>query len=231
MAEQLELFGNSDFPSSHESEGGSAGTSEEPAEPPTPTPAHHARNAEQSEDPPEGCVWVTVGFDKDLTSQAAEYAQRLGLDELAKSVEVVWNKRMRTAAGRAFYQTGRIELNPKLQTLPEERRDQEIRQTFLHEMAHLVSFGRNKGKRIQPHGPEWRMACADLGIHGEDRCHDLNFQPRRQKRKYAYVCPVCETEVKRVRRLTRKVACFVCCKKHAGGKFDSRFVLQEWKLG
>ncbi|MCG8599451.1 MAG: SprT-like domain-containing protein [Verrucomicrobiales bacterium] len=222
MGEQLELFGNDELPPARASEGKGRA---EPA-----PPSHHARSSEPVEDLPEGYVWVTVGFDENLTKEAAEHARRLGLNQLADAVKVVWNKRMRTAAGRAFYQTGKIELNPKLQTLPADQRDTEIRQTFLHEMAHLVSFARNKGKKIQPHGIEWKTACADLGIPGEDRCHDLNFQPRRQKRNFAYICPVCDAEVLRVRRLTRKVACYDCCKAHSGGRYDSRFVLEERKL-
>lgn len=225
MAEQLELFDDGALPDS--------GSRETPA-PDSPStdspPAHHSRRSQRENDAPEGFVWVTVGTDRDLTRQAAEHAARLGLEKLSGTVQVVWNKRMRTAAGRAFYQTGRIELNPKLQTLPEESRANEIHQTFLHELAHLVAFARYPGIRIQPHGPEWKQACADLGIPGEDRCHDLNFQPRRQKRKFAYICPECESVVKRVRRLKRKVACYDCCRARSGGRFDPRFVLREHRI-
>ncbi len=31
----------------------------------------------------------------------------------------------------------------------------------VHELAHLIAFGRNRGRRIQPHGAEWKQACAD----------------------------------------------------------------------
>lgn len=167
------------------------------------------------------------GTDKALTEIAAKFARGLQLPKLAESVEVAWNSRMRTAAGRAFFKTNRIELNPKLQALPEERRPLEIQNTFLHELAHLVSFARSKGKRIQPHGPEWKQACADLGIPGEDRCHALDFQPRRMKRRFAYECLSCGSVVERVRKLRRPVACFQCCKLHNQGRFDPRFKLVE----
>jgi len=221
MAEQLELFGDKELPSDGRSR-----------IPPTPSGSANVHSVPKSAapPPPEGHVWIRIGHDEDMTREAAEHATRLGLAKLAKSVAVVWNRRMRTAAGRAFYQTGRIELNPKLQTLPEERRDEEIRNTFLHELAHLVSFARAKGKRIQPHGSEWKQACVDLGIPGEIRCHDLDFQPRRQRRKFAYECPACGSVVKRVRRLKRKVACYDCCRKKAGGQYDARFALRESKL-
>ena len=206
MAEQLELFGESDIP-----------VSDEKAK----------ANCSSNHDVPEGYVKVRVGPDEELRHRARRIAENLGLPELAARIEVEWNRRMRTAAGRAFYQMGKIELNPRLQALPEETRELEIERTFLHELAHLVSFARAGGKRIQPHGPEWKKACADVGIPGEDRCHDLNFQPRRMKRKFAYECPACGSVVERVRRLKRRVACYDCCRARAGGKFDARFILEE----
>lgn len=138
---------------------------------------------------------------------------------------------MRTAAGRAFAKDWRIELNPRLQDLPDGDREAELRATFLHELAHLVAFARAGKRRIQPHGPEWREACGDLGIAGEDRCHALDFQPRRLARRFAYACPHCEAVVQRVRRLRRRVACYACCRQHAGGRFDARFQLRETRIG
>lgn len=171
------------------------------------------------------------GKDEVLTLVAADLSREHGLEALAKAVTVSWNPRMRTAAGRAHARDWSIELNPRLQDLPAEAREAELRNTFLHELAHLFSFARANRRRIQPHGPEWRQACRDLGIPDEDRCHALDFQPRRMERKYAYTCPVCGAVIQRVRRLRRRVACYPCCRTHAGGKFDSRFLLVESKLG
>jgi predicted SprT family Zn-dependent metalloprotease len=171
------------------------------------------------------------GRDPALSLVAAELSRDLGLEALAKAVTVSWNSRMRTAAGRAFAREWRIELNPRLQDLPGEAREAELRNTFLHELAHLVAFARVGRKRIAPHGPEWRQACHDLGIPGEDRCHALDFQPRRLTKKFAYTCPSCEVVIQRVRRLSRRVACYPCCRKHAGGQFDGRFQLRETRLG
>lgn len=172
----------------------------------------------------------TAGRDAALTIVARDLVRELGLPRLATSVVVDWNPRMRTAAGRAFSRDQRIELNTRLQSLPEGQREQELRNTFLHELAHLVAIERAGKKRIQPHGTEWKIACHDLGIPGEDRCHSLDFLPRRISRKYAYHCPQCQAVIRRVRRLNRRVACFPCCKTHAGGRFDPRFQLVEAKL-
>ncbi|MDF1741671.1 MAG: SprT-like domain-containing protein [Verrucomicrobiales bacterium] len=211
MAAQLELFGDNEF-------------GDEKPDHPDDSPAEAPKNRASV---PEGYVKVKVGRDDELTERAVAHALRLGLKKLSKQVVVVWNRRMRTAAGRAFYQNSRIEMNPKLQTLPGAESGKEIEGTFLHELAHLVAFNRNLGKRIQPHGYEWKQACADLGIPGEDRCHSLDFKPRRMKRNYAYACIHCGTVVERVRKFKRIVACYVCCKAYTGGKFDMRFVLEE----
>ena len=176
--------------------------------------------------------WVhpRSGHDAALSLVAAGLCRERGLAALADAVSVTWNPRMRTAAGRAFARQSRIELNPRLQDLPEGDREAELRNTFLHELAHLVAYARAGRKRIQPHGEEWRQACHDLDIPGEDRCHALDFKPRRQARKYAYTCPQCDAVIQRVRRLGRRVACFPCCRKHAGGQFDARFQLRETRL-
>lgn len=211
MDEQLELFSDDLFPE--------------------PAPASRETRREREAPAPvpeEACAGhPPAGRDAELTRIAALYCRGLGLPELADCVAVDWNRRMRSAAGRAFFRKGLIELNPKLQGLPEGQREEEVRRTFLHELAHLVSHGRAGGRRIEPHGPEWRQACADLGIPDEDRCHQLDFGARRLARRYAYVCGHCETVVTRVRRLTREVACYACCKAHSGGRYDPRFRLVE----
>lgn len=216
MAEQLELFDD------EEGEPGDSGkvpsapksAARESGPPPPPSPKHPDR-----------------GDDETLTAEAASLALDLGLPRLAKKVIVAWNRRMRTAAGRAFFQTGRIELNPKLQELPETDREREIRNTFLHELAHLVSHARARGRKIRPHGPEWRQACRELGIPGEDRCHSLDFQPRRIRRRFAYECGHCGSVVERVRKLKRPVACYSCCREHNGGNYHPRFRLREKPIG
>jgi SprT protein len=170
------------------------------------------------------------GLDRSLTDLAAQFSRALGLAGLGAEVRVEWNRRMRTSAGRAFYRDARIELNPRLQSLPSGQREEEIHRTFLHELAHLVAFARAGRKRIQPHGQEWQDACHDLGIPDEDRCHALDFQPRRLKRRYAYACGHCGAVIHRVRRLRRLVACYACCKSFNGGRYDERFRLVEKPL-
>jgi len=217
MAEQLELFDNSTLTSSEEHhtaprEAGSASKTDK-----TTTAAPEVPKV----------VHPRSGPDKFLTRLAVYYATELALPRLADRVSVTWNRRMRTAAGRAFFQSDLIELNSKLQDLPDENRDREIFGTFLHELAHLVSYTRAEGRRILPHGPDWKQACRDLGIPDEDRCHNLDFGPRQMKRRYTYECAACGSVVERVRKIKRAVACYDCCRIHNGGDYDDRFRLIE----
>ena len=162
-----------------------------------------------------------------LTRTTRELAGGLGLTKLSRKVYVEWNSRMRTAAGRAHYRDCRIELNPALVKLAGIDSSAEVDRTLRHELAHLVAHTRAKGHRIQPHGAEWQQACVDLGIPDESRCHTLPFQPRKVKRKLLYECPSCGSEVPRVRKFRRPVACYACCKQHSRGQYDHRFRLRQ----
>jgi len=161
-----------------------------------------------------------------LRTWCADQAARLGMRELAERVQVRWNPRMRTTAGRAWWPDRIIELNPKLN----DHSSEELWRTLKHEMAHLVAYERAGRRRIEPHGPEWRAACADLGIPGEKPYHTLPLKGRKMKRNYSYTCPACQSAFQRVRRIRRMVACYDCCRKFTGGNFDKRFRLLERKL-
>lgn len=156
-----------------------------------------------------------------MTTWCRERALDFALPELARKVRVIWNPRMRTTAGRAWWPTRNIELNPKLRDISEE----EVWHTLKHEFAHLVAYERAGRRRIEPHGIEWRAACAELGIPGETARHSLPLKGRRMKRKYAYVCPSCLSSLKRVRPMKRAVACYSCCKKFNSGNYSERFRL------
>jgi SprT protein len=165
-------------------------------------------------------------LDEERTRVASVAALALGRARLAERLQVVWNPRLRTSAGRAWPGEARIELNPALVSFG----DAEIRRTLLHELAHLIAHDRAGRRRIAPHGPEWRRACADLGIADESVRHRLPLRPVRQRRRFAYQCPACGAVIRRARRLRREVACLACCRAHAGGRFDRRFRMVEKPL-
>lgn len=139
--------------------------------------------------------------------------------ELAGSIVAGWNARMRTTAGVAIAARWEVWLNPALRKISGE----EVDRTLLHELAHLLAQHRHGRRRLSPHGPEWRQACRDLGIPGEERTHRLPFVARRMKRRYLLRCPGCGESHDRVRRPRGRYACLACCRRHNRGLYDERF--------
>jgi SprT protein len=156
-----------------------------------------------------------------LLQIARELLRAVGATRIASEIGVEWNSRLKTTAGRADYRHKLISLNPRLFEHPSE-----IDRTLRHELAHIVAQFRAGRRRILPHGDEWRIACRDLGIADEKRCHNLPFPASARARRYLYKCPNCKCDFHRVRRIRRAVACLACCRAHNGGQFDVRFRLR-----
>ena len=165
--------------------------------------------------------------DGGLTAWCAEAANNLTLPDLARKVRVVWNSRMQTTAGRAWWPDRSIELNPKLR----ECESEELWRTLKHELAHLIAYERCGRRHIDPHGPEWGRACAELGIPGEQPFHTLPFKRRRMKRNHAYICSNCFSTIHRVQPIRRAVACYDCCRKFNDGAYHDRYRLIKQKPG
>ena len=157
----------------------------------------------------------------DLQIKARELLRALGATRIATEICVEWNLRLRTTAGRADYRQKLISLNPRLL-----EHSAEIDRTLRHELAHILAQFRAGRRRILPHGNEWRIACHDLGIADEKRCHNLPFPVSARARRYVYKCPRCRRDFPRTRRIKRAVACLACCHAHNGGEFDARFRLR-----
>jgi predicted SprT family Zn-dependent metalloprotease len=167
-----------------------------------------------------------MGNDEKLTAICVKLLRELDLDELADRISVEWNRRMRSCAGRAFWPDGLIQLNPKLANIS----NAEVRQTVLHELAHLVAYERNSNRKIKSHGKEWRKACKDVGIPGEKATHELSLPTRTIRRQWRYECPACRNVIERVRRFKSVVACYDCCLNLTGGHYHDTFRLNEIRL-
>ncbi len=170
-----------------------------------------------------------VGFsgpDEKLKRLCESLLRDLGVDELRGRISVEWNARMRSCAGRAFWPKGLIQLNPKLAGISKA----EVRQTVLHELAHLVAYERNPKRSIKSHGREWQEACVELGIPGEKATHELALPSRILKRKWRYECPECDKMIERVQRYKSAVACYDCCLKMTGGIYHDSLRLIEVNL-
>lgn len=158
--------------------------------------------------------------DDALECQARQWLEALQLPGGAKLVTVTWNARLRSTAGYARYPKWAVELNPLLRDF-----EGQVERTLKHELAHLIAYHRSGRRRIEPHGREWKLACADLGIPDEKAHHRLPLPRNEVERKLTYSCPACQTRVHRVRKFRRPTACLSCCNRHAGGRYDGRFKL------
>jgi len=171
------------------------------------------------------------GLDEErLTGHVREWLEPLYLQGLSERVQVKWNSRLQTTAGRAHYEEDCIELNPLLISVADIA---EIERTLKHELAHLVAYercGKIQRRQLQPHGPEWQEACDDLGISGEERCHELELPGRQIRKRFAYACKFCGETIERVKRFKHQVACHTCCRQHSKGRYDQRFQLVERRL-
>jgi SprT protein len=165
---------------------------------------------------------VVLGRDAALEAKAREILCALDAAELARAVQVEWNARLFSAAGRADFRRNLVSLNPRLR----EHDAAEIERTLRHELAHLLAQFRAGRRRVPPHGAEWRKACVDLGIGDESRTHALPFPIQRRARRFLYQCPRCKKEFPRVRKIKRAVACLECCRKFNRGKFEKSAVLR-----
>ena len=183
-----------------------------------PEPPGPAVVIEEPATPPEPDAPVTEGRDDALEAQARGWLDGLGVHEGVARLRIVWNPRLRSTAGYAKWPQWLVELNPLL-----HGHEGQVERTLKHELAHLIAYARAGRKRIEPHGEEWRRACAELGIPDEHARHTLPLPRTRQQRRFTYQCQACGFEVARVRKFRRHTACLACCRKHNGGRYDARF--------
>src|SRR5262249_40552601 len=140
-------------------------------------------------------VALQCGRANDLQTKARELLRSLGANRIAAELRVEWNRRLKTAAGRADYRQKVISLHPRLMNYP-ERNGSSARQG-------PGSFGaeirRKKPARISPSRRGVATGCRDLGIAGEKRCHTLPFPAKPCARRFIYRCPNCGRNFPRVR--------------------------------
>lgn len=95
------------------------------------------------------------------------------------------------AAGQAVFarrsRECRIRINAKLlASHPREMLDE----TVPHEVAHVVIY-RLHGRRVRPHGAEWKALMRAFGVAPEP-CHTLPSEPARRLKQYRYRCACSE---------------------------------------
>jgi len=173
--------------------------------------------------PVEAGRFTNLAADPELEETAARLLRGIGEHRLANEIHVAYYPRLKSTAGLAVWAHRLVLLNPLLHGLAED----EPGHTLRHELAHLVAQRRAGRRRIAAHGPEWRQACADLGIPNAPSRHSLPLPRREQARPYHYQCPACRAIVRRARPFRHVSACYECCRKFNNGRYDQTFRFQR----
>lgn len=138
-------------------------------------------------------------------------------DNVLKAYKVVINNTT-SRVGQYSPRKREIELHVELMAAG---REEEHRQTLLHEVAHLIQkhVWDLNGKPTTPHGQEWRMVMYKLGIPA-DRCHKSDWMTEfvANKSKITYACKKCGEEFP-TQKLRPKLLRMGVTHRRCGGSF------------
>jgi predicted SprT family Zn-dependent metalloprotease len=123
-----------------------------------------------------------------------------GVATLAGSVSIRTNARLRSSIARLVVAERRIELGPLFFSALVNHRE-----VLCHELAHFAAHVKY-GRRIRPHGPEWRELVRAAGFKPRVRHPQIPLSRRaaaqRWTRRYEHRCPVCQSVWYALRRMT-----------------------------
>jgi predicted SprT family Zn-dependent metalloprotease len=106
-------------------------------------------------------------------------AQRCGqaweAPDLARRVRIIYNPRMRTTIGQARLNEGVVELNTRLLI----EHPEELIETLIHELAHVVVYWRYG--QVRPHGREFLTLMRAVDLSGK-ATHELDVAHLRRRR-------------------------------------------------
>ena len=156
------------------------------------------------------------GIPEALRPKAERWEKLWGLPGLAESVTVEFSRRFRTSLGLCWPAQSRIRLAAHL----EHDHPELLEEVFCHELAHVAVF-RLHGRKVRPHGPEWKKLLVRAGFEPKTRVQpeDAKFPERVKRRRYRYEhrCPVCQA--RRVAgRVVRQWRCVACVKAGLSGE-------------
>ena len=142
-------------------------------------------------------LWVVTETElptpESMARRCAELFAQWGVADTA--VDVRWNGRLSTTAGRAFVRRGCIELNPRLLARVPEALDG----VLVDEAAHVAAH-RLYGEGVAPHGRHWRALMRRAG-HEPRVTHRLPVDGLRRRRRaqagylFLRMCDACGDRV------------------------------------
>jgi predicted SprT family Zn-dependent metalloprotease len=99
-----------------------------------------------------------------LRSKAQQWEELWGLPGMTESVTVEFSRRFRSSLGQCRPVQGWIRLAAHLET----GNDDLLEEVLCHELAH-VAVHRLHGRRVRPHGPEWKCLVSAAGFTPQAR--------------------------------------------------------------
>lgn len=139
--------------------------------------------------------------------------------DLRRTVSVRENRRLRTSIARWVIAEHRLEVSPRFFAV-----DLEHEAILCHELAHAAVIAKY-GRRIRPHGPEWRSLVRAVGFDPRPlavaRQPDARALPRSRNPRTIFVhrCPVCQA-VRYARRPMRIWRCAACVELGLAGALE-----------
>jgi len=150
------------------------------------------------------------GIPDTLRAEAQEWAEIWGLPGLTESVTVEFSRRFRSSLGRCRPAQGRIRLAAHL----EKGNADLLEQVLCHELAHVAVY-RLHGRRVRPHGLEWKNLVSAAGFEPRARFPraEGRFPPRplKPRARWEHRCPECEA-MREAGRPIRNWRCAECRK-------------------
>ena len=154
------------------------------------------------------------GIPGTLRSKAEGWAHLWGVPGLTESVTVEFSRRFRSSLGQCRPIQGRIRLAAHL----EQGNDDLLEEVLCHELAH-VAVHRLHGRRVRPHGREWKSLVAAAGFEPRARFDPAagKFPPRPPRARWEHRCPVCRA-TRMAGRPVRNWRCGACYSAGRSGK-------------
>lgn len=135
--------------------------------------------------------------DPSLAAEASQILTEIQRKFPLKKPAILEWRRYRVTAGMAHYQAGLITLSVHVLKDSDQLRD-----TLLHEYAHLLAFDRH-GRNGVGHGVAWRRAMNDLGQPAKVY-HKYEVTRNSPRFRHVYACAKCGEKIERHRRLAAK---------------------------
>jgi SprT protein len=145
----------------------------------------------------------------DLLTSIGQWSPLWNTPGLEHRTRVEFSSRMTRALGLCYLDRGLIRISASVTTGPPEL----LLEVLCHEAAHLAADELH-GRRIRPHGPEWRSLMTAAGYQPRAR---MPFEPPAHRPgdkqgtqwPYEHRCPICQT-TRRARTSVRRWRCRQC---------------------